>query len=317
MKKFLTETAESLYAAYGAGISDLYIIFPGKRARLFFNEALLEITGGRPMWQPRYLSMDDLVRSLSPLETGDRLRLVAELYKIYDRYHPEPFDRFFRWGEMLLSDFDTIDKYLIDAAALYANVSDLREIESRFGGLFAENDEAMALVRGFWQTLDRPSVKSVEQQQFLKIWRSLHSIYSEYKARLRELGIGYGGMIYRDVAESLAPGDTDERFAGKTFCFVGFNALNECEKRLFGYLKETGAGRFYWDYDNYFYRSEDQEAGRFIRRNTARFGDDAPDLARDNFERPKRIEVISTPSDILQCKALYRELEKSTSNRDS
>ena len=310
MKKFLTETAESLYAAYGAGISDLYIIFPGKRARLFFNEALLEITGGRPMWQPRYLSMDDLVRSLSPLETGDRLRLVAELYKIYDRYHPEPFDRFFRWGEMLLSDFDTIDKYLIDAAALYANVSDLREIESRFGGLFAENDEAMALVRGFWQTLDRPGVKSVEQQQFLKIWRSLHSIYSEYKARLRELGIGYGGMIYRDVAESLAPGDTDERFAGKTFCFVGFNALNECEKRLFGYLKETGAGRFYWDYDNYFYRSEDQEAGRFIRRNTARFGDDAPDLARDNFERPKRIDVISAPSDILQCKALYRELEK-------
>ena len=176
MKKFLTETAESLYAAYGAGISDLYIIFPGKRARLFFNEALLEITGGRPMWQPRYLSMDDLVRSLSPLETGDRLRLVAELYKIYDRYHPEPFDRFFRWGEMLLSDFDSIDKYLIDAAALYANVSDLREIESRFGGLFAENDEAMALVRGFWQTLDRPGVKSVEQQQFLKICRSTASI---------------------------------------------------------------------------------------------------------------------------------------------
>lgn len=310
MKKFLAETAETLYHTYGPAISDLHIIFPGKRARLFFNEALLGITGGKPMWQPRYLSMDDLVRSLSPLAAGDHLRLVAELYQVYNEYHPEPFDRFFRWGEMLLSDFDTIDKYLIDADALYANVSDLRDIEARFGGLFADNDEAMELVRGFWATLDRKRMQSVEQQQFLKIWRSLSGIYTQYKARLRSLGIGYAGMIYREVAESLDPERPDERFDGKTFCFVGFNALNECEKRLFGYLHETGAGRFYWDYDNYFYRSDEQEAGRFIRRNVARFGDDGPDFERDNFVQPKRIEVISTPSDILQCKALYRELER-------
>ena len=195
MEKFLAETAETLYRTYGTDISDLHIIFPGKRARLFFNEALLGITGGKPMWQPRYLSMDDLVRSLSPLAAGDHLRLVAELYKIYNGYHPEPFDRFFRWGEMLLSDFDTIDKYLIDAEALYANVSDLRDIEARFGGLFAGNDEAMELVRGFWATLNRRGVQSVEQQHFLKIWRSLYGIYTAYKKRLRELGIGYGGMI--------------------------------------------------------------------------------------------------------------------------
>lgn len=310
MKKFLTETAETLYGEFGTGISDLHIIFPGKRARLFFNEALLALTGGRPMWQPRYLSMDDLIHSLSPLASGDRLRLVAELYRIYNEYHPEPFDRFYRWGEMLLSDFDTIDKYLIDAEALYANVSDLHDIEDRFGGLFAGNDESLELVRNFWETFDRKGARSVEQQQFLKIWRSLYAIYSRYKARLREIGIGYGGMIYRDMAESLdCSADSDERFDGRIFCFVGFNALNECEKRLFGYLKEKGIGRFYWDYDNYFYRSDDQEAGRFIRRNVARFGDDASAFARDNFVQPKRIETIATPSDILQCKALYRELE--------
>lgn len=310
-RKFLTETAQTLYEEYGEGISDLHIIFPGKRARLFFNEALLSLSGGRPMWQPHYLSMDDLIRSLSTLEGGDHLRLVAELYKVYSAYHSEPFDRFYRWGEMLLSDFDTLDKYRIDASALYANVSDLRDIEARFGGLFVGNDQALELVRGFWQTLDRKAVKSAEQQQFLRIWQSLYEIYTAYKARLRELGIGYGGMIYRDVADSLDDGATqeDERFAGKTFCFVGFNALNECEKRLFGYLKETGQGRFYWDYDDYFYRSENQEAGLFIRRNVARYGDDGPTFVHDNFRRPKRIEVVSTPSDVLQCKALYNELE--------
>lgn len=310
MKKFLTETAEALYTEYGTDISELHIIFPGKRARLFFNEALLGLTGGKPIWQPKYQSIDDLIRKLSALEPGDHLRLVAELYKIYNRYHPEPFDRFFRWGEMLLSDFDTIDKYMIDAGALYANISDLHDIEAQFGGLFTGNDEAMELVRNFWTTLNRRGVQSAEQQQFLKIWRSLSAIYTEYKARLREIGIGYGGMIYREIAESLDPGQPDERFDGKTFCFVGFNALNECEKRLFGYLHEIGVGRFYWDYDNYFYQSDDQEAGRFIRRNTAQFGDDGPSFERDNFAKPKQIEVISTPSDILQCKALYRELER-------
>ncbi len=314
MKKFLDEVARHLYSAYGSGISDLHIVFPGKRARLFFNEALLALSDGRPMWQPRYLSMDDLVRSLSPLAIGERLRLVAELYPVYRAYHDEPFDRFFRWGEMLLADFDTIDKYGIDAAALYANISDLHDIEAHFGGLFAGNDEAMTLVRNFWSSLDRQAVQSDEQRQFLKIWRSLFDIYTRYKARLRELGIGYSGMIYRDVADSLRVSEagavTDERFTGKTFCFVGFNALNDCEKRLFDYLREIGAGQFYWDYDNYFYRSESQEAGRFIRRDVARFGDDAPDFDRDNFVRPKRIEAISTPSDVLQCKALYRELRR-------
>lgn len=314
MKKFLDEVAAALYDEYGAGISDLHLVFPGKRARLFFNEALLKNNRGKPIWQPHYLSIDDMVRGVSGLEPGDHLRLVAELYKIYVHYHEgESFDRFYRWGEMLLSDFDTIDKYMIDAEALYTNVSDLKEIEDRFSMLFEEDEQALELAVNFWRAFNTRAAKSAEQQQFLKIWRSLYEIYGRYKKRLRELGIAYPGMIYREVAEGLNTGGLDSRFAGKTYCFVGFNALNECEQRMFDHLGEHGAGRFYWDYDSYYYRSEDQEAGRFIRRNVARFGDRDGvkiGLERTNFEREKQVKVVSTPSDVLQCKALYAELDR-------
>lgn len=310
MKKFLEETAAALYGEFGPGISDLNIVFPGKRARLYFNEFLLEESAGRPLWQPRYQSIDDLIRLLSGMTAGDHLRLMVELYRIYNEYHPESFDRFYSFGEMLLSDFDTVDKYLIDARALYANISDLREIEDRFTELFSGKDEALAMVLRFWRTFSRRTARSVEQQQFLKIWRSLYDIYERFRERLKELGIGYAGMLYREVAECLPGIDADERFDGKIYCFVGFNALNECEKRLFEYLQRIGSARFYWDYDNYFYKQKEQEAGRFIRRNIARFGDTEEGFEHENFIIDKEIEVITSPSDILQCKALYRKLEE-------
>lgn len=331
MKKFLQEVATALWSEYGEQISEQRIIFTGKRARLFFNEALLEAAGDRPLWQPHYMTIDEVVHSLSTLQQVEHVRLISELYKIYNRYHPESFDRFYRWGEMLLSDFDTIDKYLINAGALYSNISDLREVDAQFSNIFDGDDHSLELVRSFWTTMNARHTKSVEQQYFSKIWQSLFNIYTLYKEHLRSLGIGYSGMIYRDVAESMTHSDElDTRLTGKNFNFVGFNALNECEKRIFDDLNSHGLARFYWDYDNYFLDDTAQEAGRFIRRNIARFGDsgtafattiadpstplnnpDAKDLFEHrNFVKPKQVEVVSTPSDVLQCKMLYYELER-------
>ena len=109
MKTFLYEVAEDLYARYGEGLSDRALLFPSRRARLFFVDALTGIAG-RPMWQPEWVTVDDLMAEISGLVPGDRIRLIAELYKIYSEYHTEPFDKFYFLGEMLLADFDTIDK---------------------------------------------------------------------------------------------------------------------------------------------------------------------------------------------------------------
>ena len=129
MKTFLQEVAADLYARYGELLSERAILFPSRRARLFFIDALSQIVE-RPMWQPEWVTIDDLMTEISGLHTGDRVRLITELYKIYSEYHAEPFDKFYFWGEMLLNDFDTIDKYGVNADQLFRNISDTKELDA-------------------------------------------------------------------------------------------------------------------------------------------------------------------------------------------
>ena len=112
---FIEEVATKLYERYGDEISSLTIVFPSRRARLFFSDALAGLAK-RPIWQPRYLAMDDIMTEASALKSADKLLLISELYSIYKQHHTdESFDKFYFWGEILLSDFDLIDKYMIDA----------------------------------------------------------------------------------------------------------------------------------------------------------------------------------------------------------
>jgi len=306
MKTFVERAAAELYARYGAGISQMNLVFPNKRARLFFNEALSRQIDA-PLWQPSYISIDDLVRELSSLTLADNLRLVTELYKIYNEIHPEPFDKFYQWGVLLLADFDMVDKYLIDPRRLYTNIGDLKEIDAYFEKE-GFDQHGMELAKQFWRTFNESKTESREQKNFIGIWQSLADIYRKFNERLCEIGIGYSGMIYRDVAERIKTADGAELFTGSNYCFLGFNALNECEKRLFAYMKDQAGALFVWDYDNYYLQAGGQEAGRFLRRNIASYGESIP-IPSDNFVRPKTVEVISSPSDILQCKALYLELQ--------
>ena len=121
METFLQEVAQRLYKRYGDDISSCSILFPSRRARLFFTDALSRIAD-RPLWQPEWVTIDELMCDISGLKLGDRTRLIAELYKVYTKYHKESFDKFYFWGEMLLADFDTVDKYRIPADQLFANI---------------------------------------------------------------------------------------------------------------------------------------------------------------------------------------------------
>ena len=164
MKTFLHEVAEDLYARYGEGLSERAILFPSRRARLFFVDALTGIAG-RPMWQPRWVTVDDLTTEISGLRTGDRVRLITELYKIYSEYHAEPFDKFYFWGEMLLTDFDTIDKYLIDADMLFRNLADIKELEADVSYLSPVQLKIIA----FWANFTDETSLSEEKRRFLAV----------------------------------------------------------------------------------------------------------------------------------------------------
>lgn len=267
---------------------------------MFFTEALT-VAAGKPLWSPEFRTVDDVMQRYSALTVGERIPLVADLYKVYSRFHAETFDSFYYWGEMLLSDFDSIDKYMIDAGMLFRNIADLKELEKETGYLEPEQAEIIAR---FWKSFGHENGYSDEKRKFLDIWASLHDIYTRYREVLTSKGIGYPGMIYRQAADNIAAGllPPDTGTGCKGYVIAGFNALTGCEKILFRHLSACCDAEFFWDYDDYYTADTDQEAGLFIRENRRLFPQREPLGPTDNFVRPKRITVVSSPSDSMQCK---------------
>lgn len=295
MRGFLRETAEDLYEKYGEGISSLSVLFPSRRARLFFIDALRSIVQ-RPLWQPEWLTVDDLMTEVSGLRTGDRVRLITELYKVYSDFHREPFDKFYFWGEMLLTDFDTIDKYLIDADMLFRNLSDIKELEADVSYLTPDQLKIVT----FWMSFAKGGELTDEKRKFLSIWQSLGPVYHRFRERLLQMGIAYPGMVQRAAAERLAAGDfvfTKRRH----YVVAGFNALTECEKKLFRYLSTAAEVEFYWDYDDYYADNPDQEAGMFVRENLRMFPPSGR-IGHDHLRHAKELRAISAVSNAVQCK---------------
>ena len=293
---FLSEVAEKLYNKYGDDISSLTLVFPSRRARLFFSDALAKVIN-KPIWQPSYISMDDIMCQASSYKVGNKIQLITELYNTYKEYHPtESFDKFYFWGEMLLSDFDLIDKYLIDADMLFSNIYDIKELEADLSYL---TPEMRQIISAFWDNFRNEETLSDEKRNFLAIWQSLAPVYHAFRVRLQQLQIAYPGMIYRSVVENLNNTHPD---SNKHYIFIGFNALSECEKRVLRYLDNNCECDFVWDYDAYYTQQKEQEAGRFLRENISLFKSSI-DVSHNNFEGQKKsFSAISTASNALQCK---------------
>ena len=305
MKGFISELAERLYDRYGDEVSSLRMVFSSRRARLFFSDALASVAR-RPLWQPRFESLGEIMERVAGMRLSDEIKLVTELYKVYSRYHDESFDAFYFWGGMLLADFDQIDKYLIDADMLFSNMGDLKALESDRSYLTAEQIEVIAR---FWRSFGLESEFSEEKERFMTIWRSMADVYHGFRDRLREQGLAYEGMIHREAAERLSGEEAVEWSDDPQARYVvaGFNALSECEKRLFRRMYGSGRVEFYWDYDDYYVGNPDYEAGLFLRENIRNFPS-GERFSCDRFRRPKRIEIVSAPSDSMQCKYVHEFL---------
>ena len=306
---FIEEVALHLYENYGDEISSLTLVMPSQRARLFFAEALSRIVV-RPIWEPNYISIDDIMGELSGLHSADRVRLVAELYKVFSEacakvgMKVEEFDQFYHWGDMLVSDFDMVDKYRVDAAQLFANINDIKEIEADLSYLTQEQRD---LISRFWQTLhSNKDAESVAKRKFTELWALLGPIYNTYRTRLRELGVGYSGMIYRDAIERVERGEVEPK--QRRYIFVGFNALSKCESALLQRLEESGMAKFYWDEDDYYVQNRQQEAGMFIRANHTLLSSEGG-ISHNNFCKAKSFDVVSTSTDIAQCQYVVKILE--------
>ena len=289
--------------------SELCFVFPNRRSGLFFKRFLVR-HATRTMWAPRILTINELVADLGGLEIADPLDTVFELYDIYTKtaVTPEPFDSFYAWGEMMISDFDTLDKYLVDPDAVFRNIRELKEIDERFGGL---EEEQVEFIRRFWKSFHQGG-ETREKEIFLSTWKLLPKLYHSLTNALNSKGEGYEGMIYRKVAESdmLV---LDSRMEYEHYYFVGFNALSESEKQLFRKMKKKGVASFFWDYDEHYMENESMEAGRFLRENLREFPPPADlDIFR-NLSTDLPVRIFDLPSDVLQAKTLNQLLRERAS----
>ena len=298
MTTFQSELAQSLLKRHSNDLSNLVVLFPSLRARAFFNDALNTIVD-RPLWQPSWSTIDEIMERGSGLMRGERIRLISELYKVYVKHHPsESFDRFYFWGDMLISDFDMIDKYLVDADRLLRNIEDIKEIEADVTYLTKEQERILS----FWSSIGPEMSLTEQKRHFLKVWRSLPAIYKEYRKQLFRLGIGYPGMIYRATAERIKESG-DIALEPKRYVLAGFNALSKSEEVLFDHLARSEYGaEFYWDYDSYYVDNRDHEAGMFMRGNLSHYPATEP-ISHDNFRKiDKQLRVTACASNIVQVK---------------
>ena len=298
MQPFLQLVAHDLYTKIGSDLSRTVLVFPNKRANLFFNEYLAE-ESDQPIWSPAAMSISDLLQKLSVQKVGDPIRLVCELYKVFkeETESRETLDDFYFWGELLISDFDDVDKNMVDADKLFSNLQDLKNLMDDYEFLDEEQEEA---IRQFFQNFSIER-RTELKEKFISLWDKLGIIYHRYREKLAELGIAYEGMLYRNVIEQL---DTD-RLKYDKYVFVGFNVLNKVEKEFFQKLQKAGKAMFYWDYDLFYtQRISKHEAGEFIKRNLIDFPNELPESYFDIFRKPKKIRYISASTENAQARFL-------------
>ncbi len=321
--KFLEAVAKR-YVDYGP-LDRVCFVFPNRRSGTFFKR-YLGIEAKRPVFVPHVLTIDELFsRIAGKEETKEKPRLLFILYEEYVRLmprpegaSPEPFDQFIFWGDILLSDFDDIDKYRVDVEKLLINLRDFKSISAGDSFLSSEQRNAIAtFCRHFYEGQDESEwneenlPETSSRPKFAKLWNILLPLYHAFRTRLEKEGLAYAGMNYRAVAEAL---DEKNRVLPQfqEFVFVGLNALNQCEKELLKQLQTQNRAQFYWDFPTKMEEDADNPAGFFLRDNCKDFpqekGFSCPEIKWDP-ENPPYFEVISIPSAVGQTQKAMQILD--------
>ena len=306
MKTFLEIVAHDLNTKYNGDFSSLTIVFPNKRASLFFNKALADITN-KPIWSPQYTTISDMFRQYTPLETGDRIKLVCDLYKSYKKITgtDESLDRFYGWGELLINDFDDIDKHMADATKIFSLLSDVHELD----GVEYLSENQQQVLQQFFSNFTKDHNTELKMR-FLKLWNRFNDIYIDFRNRLRNQGIAYEGMLYRDVIEYLNKDYKEEVEVQekRTYIFVGFNLLHKVETELFSFFQKRDMAKFYWDYDVYYMKGH--EAGKYIAQYLKYFPNElaTDNIAYRNLGKQSDITFISSPTEDMQARYIAQWL---------
>ena len=294
MKTFLSLVANDLLQRFGTNMHNVTVVFPGKRASLFLNQELA-LASDTPVWAPRYITMSDLFYSLSPYVKADPIDSIATLYQIFNKtilseemQEDYSLDKFWGWGEIILSDFDDIDKHLADAEAIFSNVYELMQLEN----LDYLTNEQKETLQHFFRNFSTEG-NSLIKERFLNVWSQMHTMYAQLREQQMKAGAVYEGAIFRSVIEKLKKDDTllTSFLADRqTIVFAGFNVLNDVEHALMSAIQKQGKALFYWDYDSYYVENSEHEAGVFMRQNLKDF---PCALGKENYDNLRHLQDVT------------------------
>lgn len=314
MIPFLEQIAAHFFDKHQRELYRYRIFLPNRRARLFFMHYLETRLGDTPILAPQITTLNEYVTSASTLVSGEKLILLFELYKCYvaglskEKAEATNFEGFYPIGELILQDFQDLDKHRSDAQKLFRNLYELKELENELSYL----DEAQrAAISSFLKPLPskaedaKPLLKS-----FLSFWDGLYDLYVRYKDSLQRLGIGYDGMIMREACDRIESGTSPLGQDGVINVFVGLNALTPCEHRILRHLKENSETLFYWDYPSQ--PLQDKSPGAYFREyNLSHYPEPTgvDTIVRDSIEGFPEVEVVAIPSSVAQTAYIGADLK--------
>lgn len=288
-KPFLKLIAEYVHENYKDNLEQLCIILPNKRGALFLKNYLAQ-TYGKTIWLPTIISAEELISELSELKTLEEIDLICHLYDSYKICYgadAENFDSFAKWGQLILQDFNEIDRYLADSEQLYENLKDIKVLENWSLGA---------------ETLTE------YQTNYLKFMNSLGAIYKHFSSFLVSKKWAYQGLAYKYAVLNFDNSQYPNKFHKLIFC--GFNALNAAELNIFNKLYQQKKADILWDADNYYLKDKNQEAGLFLRNNFSLFQQREPSFIQDHFNEEKNIKIISVPKQIGQAQVVKQTVQK-------
>ncbi|WP_369013169.1 PD-(D/E)XK nuclease family protein [Flavobacterium anhuiense] len=282
---FLQKIASVVIHDYVGKLSEITIILPNKRAKVFLIEALKNETS-KTIIAPQITSIEDFVQDVASIRSVDSIELLFEFYEVYlsitEKKNQQSFELFANWAKTLLQDFNEIDRYLLDPSHVLSYLKDIEDIK-RWG---LEVDQKTKLL-----------------ENYIDFWKLLPVYYESLYNHLLFKSIGYQGLIYREAVNNL--NHFSNTIGNRTFIFAGFNALNAAEEKIVQHLLALDQAKIYWDADQAFLNDPYHDAGLFLRRfkeSWKHYKSNVFEWIVDDFSQSKNIQIIGTPKTIGQAK---------------
>ena len=305
-------------------LSSLCFVLPNKRSAMFLKHHVRACLHEVAV-MPRFMTMRTFLSMHASYPEAQQRELMFILYDAYRQVLHErgraestrEFDCFIFWVDIILSDFDDIDRSMANALALFKNLKNVKEIQANY-----LDDDQKEVVRRIWgdsmlaTAADDFWLHMTEGSQdtdslagkFVFLWEILGEVYTRFHQALEKRRLSSPGAQYRQAVEHFKNISALDLNPDEHFVFVGFNELSTAEALIFKKLRDLDGASFFWDTAplSLLEGTSGKNAAKPLRilRELCREFPMPPDFHLTAPDGIPQIEVLAMPSNVGQVKAL-------------